>query len=149
MFHIDDASTKVFGVVKYTVTLIAWANLTGDRHYWVPKNTVKGTDGKEKLLSFVSAPLGVEKPARRRIADEMLEQAGLSWRYHYVHASGSISYHTLTEDGPGGYSQPRVQYVYETVTDSDKRESSTMTTSRTWWRYNLGFTDGSSFRMFR
>ena len=69
---------------------------------------MKEADGKDKLLSFVTAQL-CEDTVR-----DMLEQAGLILEDQEVSTAGLVRYHTLIGEGPGGYSQPRVQYIYGT-----------------------------------
>lgn len=117
LFRMEHAGTRTFGVTNYSVTLIAWTYVVGDRHYWVPKTSLNTNPGQNIFKSFVSVPLKVNEKPFKRMTDAMLEQTGLSWRYTAVEGVGTVSYHSLRST----YSQPQVQYVYEAKTDENDR----------------------------
>jgi hypothetical protein len=118
LFRIEHAATRVFGVPKYSVALIAWTSIGGERYYWVAKGASQTVGSQKVLKNFVSVPLSANEKPLACVIHAMLEQTDQSWWYTQVDTVGKLSYHTLRDT----YSQPQVQYVYEAVTQEKDQD---------------------------
>ena len=98
---------------------LAWSNIPSHSS---PGQTLKKASGvtgfqrtlwkeqmvKKSFSAFVTAQLSADT------VRDMLKQAGLILEYQEVSTAGLVRYHNLIGEGPESYSQPRVQYIFET-----------------------------------